>query len=72
MADPALLFIVKSCIRDLRKSGPLWYGRCPVCMREAAFALDPEGGSWYCFGSCKDGGNDTPAFLDFCQEAAVA
>ena len=50
--------IVQQRVGDLRKSGALFWARCPFHEeRTPSFSVDPRRGTWRCYGACGEGGD---------------
>ena len=50
--------IVGERVKDLKKRGALYWARCPFHEeRTPSFAVDPNRGTWRCFGACSEGGD---------------
>lgn len=55
--------LVAERVPDLRKKGANYWARCPFHEeRTPSFAVDPQRGTWRCFGACGEGG-DVLSFL---------
>ncbi len=50
--------IVRERVPELRQQGRLWVACCPFHEeRTPSFKVDPQRGTWRCFGACSDGGD---------------
>lgn len=56
--------VVRERVSELRRQGRLWTACCPFHEeRTPSFKVDPERGTWRCYGACQDGG-DVIAFVE--------
>lgn len=63
--------VVSAYVPGLTSSGRLRKGTCPfhdqAALRPPDFVVDPERGTWHCFGECDAGGD----VLDFVQRVVA-
>lgn len=56
--------VVRERVPELTKRGRLWQARCPFHdERTPSFTVDPQRGTWHCWGACGEGG-DVISFLE--------
>ncbi len=56
--------VVREHVPALRKSGALWVACCPFHEEKTpSFKVDPRRGTWHCYGTCSEGG-DQISFLE--------
>nr|HRC62546.1 CHC2 zinc finger domain-containing protein [Dehalococcoidia bacterium] len=52
-----LVEVVRGYVPALKKSGRTWKSPCPFhSERTPSFVVDPDRGTWHCFGACATGG----------------
>lgn len=60
--------VVRQYVPDLRRMGRTWKACCPFHEeRTPSFIVDPERGTWHCFGKCSTGG-DARGFAQLWEE----
>lgn len=53
-----LVELVTSYVPELKQTGRNWKARCPFHNeRTPSFVVDPDRGTWHCFGACSTGGD---------------
>ncbi|MFN8584579.1 MAG: DNA primase [Dehalococcoidia bacterium] len=53
-----LVEVVRGYVPALKKSGRTWKSPCPFhSERTPSFVVDPDRGTWHCFGACATGGD---------------
>jgi len=56
--------VVRERVHELRQRGRLWTACCPFHEeRTPSFKVDPQRGTWRCYGACQDGG-DVISFVE--------
>jgi DNA primase len=58
--------VVRERVPGLKRAGALWEAVCPFHEEKTpSFKVDPRKGTWHCYGSCSNGGDQLDFLMEF-------
>ena len=58
--------VVRERVPGLKRAGALWEAVCPFHEEKTpSFKVDPRKGTWHCYGSCSNGGDQIDFLMEF-------